>query len=146
MAEKPARVAVLAIHPRFARAILKGEKRVELRRSSFRDPISHVVVYATAPVKKVVGWFEVGAIDRASPKAIWEAHGKDAGITRQEFRAYYQGAAGGTAILVKRTSALRDPQPLWAIGARRPPQSFIYLERPNFLRLRRRATSRHPSF
>jgi predicted transcriptional regulator len=86
------KVALLSIRPRFARAILSGEKRVELRRRPIGESVSHVVVYATAPVQKVVGWFEVGAIQEGSPHVLWKAHGHAASVTRDEFRAYYRGA------------------------------------------------------
>ena len=35
-------VALLSIHPRFAEAILTGEKRVEFRRTKFSRDVSHI--------------------------------------------------------------------------------------------------------
>lgn len=140
------RVALLSIKPRFARAILSGEKQVELRRRPIGDSVSHVVVYATAPVKKVVGWFEVGAIREGSPHVLWEEHRHAAFVTRDEFRAYYRGARGGAAIEVRSARSLRQPQSLALLGARRPPQSFMYLDWHVFDHLRSRPTSRTPQF
>jgi len=142
----PRRVALLSIRPRFARAILSGEKQVELRRRPFGESVSHVVVYATAPVQKVVGWFEVGSIQHASPRILWQEHGRAASVTREEFRAYYRGARGGAAIKVRSTRSLRQPQSLSMLGARRPPQSFMYLDWHVFDRLRSSPTAKAPQF
>ncbi len=53
------RVALFSIHPQYAEAILAGTKSVEFRRTPLADDVTHVVVYATAPTKMVVGIFEV---------------------------------------------------------------------------------------
>lgn len=84
----PRRVALLSIHPRHANAILRGEKLVELRRTSVAADVAQVLIYATAPVQAVVGWFDVDGVDADSKTGIWDAHGAVAGVTRQEFRDY----------------------------------------------------------
>ena len=85
----PGRVALLSIHPRHAEAILQGEKLVELRRTAVARDVTHVLIYATAPVQAVVGWFDVEGVDVDSKTGIWDAHGAVAGVTRQEFRDYF---------------------------------------------------------
>ena len=50
-------VALLSIHPVYAQGIIDGRKTVEFRRRAFGKSVTHVVVYATAPVRKVVGAF-----------------------------------------------------------------------------------------
>jgi predicted transcriptional regulator len=122
------RVALLSVHPRFASAIFAGDKSVELRRSRVGSDISHVVVYATSPVRKVVGWFEVGGVERDAPSRLWRRHRLRAGITASEFRAYFRGAAEGTAISVRRVVVLERPLPLADFGANLPPQSFRYID------------------
>jgi predicted transcriptional regulator len=123
------RIALLSIHPRHADNILNGSKAVELRRVPISDETSHVVIYATSPVCAVVGWFEVEGVDRASRSAIWETHGATTGVTRREFRRYFEGAAHAVAIRVRRPTRLATPVALDSIpGVSRPPQSFQYLE------------------
>jgi len=46
--------------PEYAFAILNGTKRYEFRKAMFRKDVDKVVVYATAPYKKVIGYFKVG--------------------------------------------------------------------------------------
>ena len=129
MARRPhRRVALLSIHPRHAEAILDGDKTVELRRTRLPEDVSHVVVYATSPVQTVLGWFEVESVERDRPWRLWEKHGSATGITRKEFRSYFQGAVEGTAISVRRVVALKEPVALSSVWESVPPQSFCYLD------------------
>ncbi len=123
-------VALLSIHPRFASAILKGTKSVEFRKRSFSRRVGYVVLYATAPVKRVVGCFAVASIERAIPEVIWDRHGADGGITREEFRNYYGDSTAAVAITVRRAVPFEDPIPLACVlGSGKPaPQSFVYLQ------------------
>lgn len=59
--------ALLSIKPEFVEKIFSGEKRFEFRKSAFRQDISCVIVYATAPVCRIVGEFEVEDVLQASP-------------------------------------------------------------------------------
>ena len=49
------RVAVMSIHPRYAEAILSGQKRVEFRKRRLAPDVTTVLVYATQPVGVLVG-------------------------------------------------------------------------------------------
>ncbi|MTD46275.1 ASCH domain protein [Conexibacter sp. W3-3-2] len=123
------RVALLSIHPRHAEAILAGDKRVELRRVPLAAETTHAVIYATAPVQKVVGWFEIDGIDEASQTSIWRLHGAVSGITRQEHRDYYAGSPRAFAIRIARAHRLGKGLPLTELpDVKRPPQSFQYLD------------------
>ena len=123
------RVALLSIHPRFAEAILNGEKRVELRRSPVAPDVSHVLIYATAPVQSVIGWFEVLGVDTGSKTSVWTQHGTVAGVSRSEYRTYFSGADRAFAIRVGKVRRLANELCLDQIpGVRRPPQSFQYVD------------------
>lgn len=125
----PGRIALLSIHPRHAEAILDGCKRVELRRTAVAPDVTHVLIYATAPVQAVVGWFDVAGVDSDSKTGIWNTHGAVTGVTRQEFRDYFAGAARAFAIRVGHAQRLDPTISLDQIpGVRRPPQSFQYLD------------------
>jgi predicted transcriptional regulator len=123
------RVALLSIHPRFAEAILNGEKRVELRRSPVGSDVSHVLIYATAPVQSVIGWFEVLGVDVGSKTSVWNHHQAVAGVSRSEYRTYFSGADRAFAIRVGRAHRIAGGVTLDRIpGVRRPPQSFQYVD------------------
>ena len=56
-------VALLSIHPEFVERIFDGTKTIELRRISLPSELKHVVVYSTAPIMKIAGFFDVEEID-----------------------------------------------------------------------------------
>src|SRR2546421_6708826 len=72
--------ALLSIKPEFVEAILRGEKRYEFRRSIFKRPITVVLVYATVPIRRVVGEFRVESIISDSPHRLWRRTRYAAGI------------------------------------------------------------------
>lgn len=122
-----ASVALISIHPRFANAILDGTKQVEFRKVGFKREITHVLIYATAPIQQVIGYFEVVEIDERSPAALWRRYREVAGIERTAFFAYYAGKTTGVALKVRRPQRLAPPISLDELhrGAT-PPQSFLY--------------------
>lgn len=130
------RVALLSIHPRFADAILGGQKQVEFRRRAPRS-FTHVIVYATAPVRRIVGWFRVGGIEAETPSILWERFGEIGGIDADEFARYFDACEVGSAIRVAEVSRLERPLMIDAIGAGvTPPQSFRYVAWDDFEAMR----------
>ncbi len=129
MANRPhLRVALLAIHPEHAAAILDGRKTVEFRKRRFATGIDHVLLYATFPMQKVVGYFKISHLDQGSPESIWRRHGRRGAVTRDLFRSYYSGAATAVAIVVESAKTFEKPIPLHEITkCSKPPQSFAYL-------------------
>ena len=129
MASKISRaVALMAIHPDYAQKILSGDKRVEFRKSRFASKITHVVIYATNPIQRVVGFFKVSGIEQAAPDELWRRHQHHSGLERQSFVTYYRERATGVAIKVGKVVGLRTPKPLSSLGSNVvPPQSFRYL-------------------
>ena len=122
-------VVLLPIKPRYARPILDGLKRVEFRKRRFaRDP-SHVVVYASSPVKKVVGFFEVSDLEAAPVQDLWERYESGGAIRAGDFFAYYGDGREGFAISVGRVTVLEKPLGLAELGlGERPPQNYAYVE------------------
>jgi predicted transcriptional regulator len=115
--------------------ILSGEKTVELRRSPIARDISHVVMYATRPVKQVVGLFEVASVVRGAPRQLWRGYGSKSGLSRGEFFEYFEGADLGTGLSFRRVIAFETPRPLSELGCPVPPQSARYLsnDAPSFV-------------
>lgn len=123
------RVALLSIHPEFAAGILTGQKLVEFRRRGFGSPLSHVVVYATAPERRVVGYFTVLGIEAAPPEKLWHRFGGVGLITKKRFVQYFSGLEIGYAIVIGTVVKFSKPRRLQELnGHGLPPQSFSYLE------------------
>ncbi len=119
-------IALLSIHPRYAQAIMAGTKRVEFRKQTFARPVSHIVIYETAPTGRIVGAARVAACHVASPAELWKRYGDVGAIDPMDFDGYYAGREEGVAIQLDGPPVPLD-LPLSAIGQRRPPQNFAYL-------------------
>jgi len=79
------RPIIISIQQKFARAILSGSKKVELRKASFPKNISLAIIYESRGSKKLVGYFTIKRTVVDSPKQIWRRHGKHAGVTKNDF-------------------------------------------------------------
>jgi predicted transcriptional regulator len=119
-------VALLSIHPQYADAIMRGDKRVEFRKQPFARPVEHVVIYATAPVQRIVGTFRVAGCDVAEPAELWRRYGDVGGIERDDFEGYYGRRSSGVAIAIEGSPIPMD-LPLDVVDQVRPPQGFAYL-------------------
>lgn len=132
-------VALLAIKPRFADAIIAGDKTVEFRKTRFKQPPRYVVLYASTPVRQVVAYFEVAYIKELSPLGLWRRFRHVGGIEHDEFFQYYGGRAHGFAIVVAAVWKLRTPTRLAHLRPRgSAPQSFRYLTANSIQRLSER--------
>ena len=121
------RVALLSIHPQHAAAILDGRKSVEFRKRPIGKPVDLVLLYATSPTRRIVGYFEVADQVTAAPSRIWEIHGTQGAVSRELFRDYYCGSRRAVAVLIARAVSLRTPLSLKDVGVSTPPQSYLYL-------------------
>ncbi|EDU3846312.1 ASCH domain-containing protein [Salmonella enterica subsp. enterica serovar Essen] len=120
---------LLSIKPEFAESILEGEKRFEFRKTIFRNKeVKTVVIYATMPVGKVIGEFDIAEIISSEPSELWNSTKKYAGITRCFFDAYFSEKSRAFAIAVKNPKRYEKPISLSELlpGAV-PPQSFRYI-------------------
>jgi len=118
----------MSIHPQFASRILAGEKLVEFRRRPPAKTITHIVIYATSPVKGVVGVAEVERLHRDSPHRLWAEFGEVGGIARADFFRYFAGTDEGFAYVVRRTWSCNAPLPLGREGLPpTAPQAFRYV-------------------
>ncbi|APG03522.1 hypothetical protein BJI69_06080 [Luteibacter rhizovicinus DSM 16549] len=120
---------LLSIKPEYAEKILLGEKRFEFRKAVPKNAaVRTIVIYATMPVGKVVGEFEVGGILAERPRNIWSMTSAFAGITKRFFNEYFEGRTTAYAIKVKSPKRYDKPLDLSSVlTSGIPPQSFCYL-------------------
>lgn len=122
---------MLSLRPRFAEAILDGAKTVELRRTRLlAPPGTPLVLYASSPVRAVVGVATLAAVETAAPDLIWRRHRRRVGLDRAEYDTYFEGAGAATALSLEAPRRLDIPQELDVLrsaGGFRPPQSYRYL-------------------
>jgi len=120
---------ILSIKPEFAEKILSGEKRFEFRKAAFNNAsVRTVVIYATKPIGKVVGEFEISAVHVDSPSNIWKKTRHHAGIDKQFFDSYFEDRDVAVAIGVGKVHRFSEPRRLSEYGeGLAAPQSFRYL-------------------
>lgn len=125
--------ALLSIKPEFAEKILAGEKQYEFRRTTFRDAesVDCVYLYASSPVKQIVGAFTIQRVVEATPTELWELFGDQSGIEKRErFIDYFEGVETGYAIETDAVHRFRSPiDPNEMFDEFVPPVSFHYLDR-----------------
>lgn len=119
---------LLSIKPEFAEKILSGEKRYEFRRAIFKNPqVRVIVVYASAPVQKVVGEFTISEILYDEVDSLWRRTRKHSGITEDLFYRYFENKDRGYALKIRGVKRYRTPFcPRQHFGLF-PPQSYAYL-------------------
>ena len=119
--------ALLSIRPKFALAILSGEKRFEFRRRKFAQSVEVVLVYATIPIRQVVAEFEVKSVISSGLDSLWRQTRNFAGIEKKVFLQYFKGVQIGHAIEIGKVKRYKEPYcPIEKLGIR-PPQSFVYI-------------------
>ena len=124
-------IAFLPIKPQYAQRIVLGEKRFEFRKGKFASKVSHIVIYASTPVKKIIGVAQVSSIGTSSPSATWKSTKHAAGISRRAFRKYFMGKKQAYSIALESVYALANwISPHEIQDGFRVPQSFVYVDQP----------------
>jgi len=122
---------LVSIHSRYARLILSGEKRVELRRRFDSEAAgSRMLIYATSPTAAVIGHVVIDHVECLSTDEIWHRYGKDAAISAEDFRSYFAGVEGGCAVVLSSPKTYKEPVPLHDLRRTHgltAPQSYIFL-------------------
>lgn len=129
---------LLSLKPRFASLILDGTKTVELRRIAPKiNPGHNALLYASSPVRKLVGTCRVVDVVVDSKAEIWNRFGRQCALTEEEYEEYFDGAKHAVAIIIDTPQRLQESPSLAAMRNRlsgfSPPQSFRYLS-TNMLR------------
>jgi adenylate kinase len=122
------KAVLISIHPKHVTNILSGRKIFEYRKVIPSQEISHLVLYSTAPVMKIVAVAEVVGRIIGPPTKVWNVTGFGSGIPRSFFREYFAGQRQACALSLGRVYELVSPRGLSSLaGVKTPPQSFSYL-------------------
>ncbi|MFB9832833.1 ASCH domain-containing protein [Actinoallomurus acaciae] len=129
--ERPRQAILLSLKPRFAQAILRGIKTVELRRQRVAlAPGAAVLIYASSPVMAIIGTARVRNVERDDPQKIWTRHAASVALTRAEYDAYLRGADSVSAITLEDPAFLDEPVTLQQLRGEQPfhpPQSYCFV-------------------
>lgn len=125
------RTVFLSVKPKYARAILSGDKTVEVRRR-FPDlgEGTVIVIYASSPERQVLGSVILTSIERAPSEAVWDQYSDAIGIDRVALDEYLIDSASASLIRVSAPVRWPRPVPLHELRSAtnvEPPQSYRYL-------------------
>ena len=121
---------LLSIKPEYVEKIIDGSKRFEFRKSNFRrEGIKTIVIYATMPIGKVIGEFEIADIITHSPDELWNKTKEYSGISEDFFQEYFKGKDKAIAFEVGSLKIYDRPMNLSEIESNlKAPQSYRYLQ------------------
>ena len=117
---------LMPIKPQYAYLILEGKKKYEYRKQRCKRDIDCMVIYATSPVKKVVGEVEVLNIIEDTPEKLWEMTKESAGVNQGAYEDYFNGKALAVAYMLG--DVIRYEKALSELSIDYVPQSYVYLE------------------
>jgi adenylate kinase len=127
MSTKSKNFALISIHPKHIESIFNGTKRFEYRKR-FSTDIEKILIYATAPVNRILGFADVEFILSEKPQSIWNKTRGASGITNAFFREYFSGKQ--TAYALKLGSIFKFDKPI-KLGSYpfciQPPQSYQFV-------------------
>lgn len=108
------RKIVLSVKPRWMNLIMSGRKTVELRR---RFPMLSgapvtALLYSSAPVMAIVGSVHIEDIVVLPPDQLWRRVADQAGVSEDQYRAYFGGAVEASALFLGTVKVLPTPIPL----------------------------------
>jgi predicted transcriptional regulator len=119
---------LLSIKPEFANKIFDGTKKYEFRKNIFkRNDVNKVVVYASSPVQRIIGEFDIKSILCEELDKLWEITREFSGITKQFYDTYFANKEMAFAIQIGDVKKYPRPKYLSNFHINFAPQSFAYL-------------------
>lgn len=144
--QRGGRAVLLSVQPKYAHAIADGTKCIEFRRRWTSEAVAVLLIYATAPVSRVLGLVHVHEVLEASPSALWRCakrHG--GGVTREELYQYMRGRKTGFGVVLRDFKIFDPPlDPRQVETDFRAPQSFRFMtadELRRYIRVSKRRRS-----
>lgn len=120
---------LLSIKPEYVEQIERHTKLFEFRKRKFKNVPSEILIYASAPVKRIVGIIQVGAFIEDTPISLWSRCKQNAGIKEKAFFEYFKGKNQGIAIVIKDYIKFVSPiDPYKVNSGFTPPQSYAYFD------------------
>lgn len=120
---------LLSIKPKYANAILLGQKLVEFRKLVFKKEIERVYIYSSAPEQRIIGYFTIEDIISDTPKKLWQEFSEVGSISEEDFFDYFANKKIGYSIKIKDVTRFRrskNPKEIFENFV--PPQSYMYCE------------------
>ena len=80
---------LLPIKPEYVDRIIDQSKLYEYRKKRCKQKVDKIVIYCTAPVKKIVAEVLVEDLISSSPSQLWGITKQHAGISKSKYMKYF---------------------------------------------------------
>lgn len=117
---------IVSINPRHVNNIINGSKRYEYRTRIASKDVNKLLIYETAPTKKVVAEVDVIEVLSLDPNILWEQTKDYSGISKKFFDEYFKNRSVAYAYKLGKVKVYDEPKSLIEFGLRTAPQSFAY--------------------
>lgn len=117
---------IVSINPRYVNNIINGSKRYEYRTRIASKDANKLLIYETAPIKKVVAEADVIEVLSLDPNTLWEQTKDYSGISKEFFDEYFKNRSVAYAYKLGKVKVYDEPKLLIEFGLRTAPQSFAY--------------------
>lgn len=118
---------LLPISPVYADKILNGEKTYEFRKKLSKKEIKKIYIYATSPIKKIIGEAEVLSRVSREKNDLWESCCDKAGVTHDFYLKYFSEQSEANAYIIGETMKYCEAISLEDVGILYVPQSHVYV-------------------
>lgn len=118
---------LISIKKKYVEMILSGEKRFEFRTRVAKEAVNRLVIYCTAPTKKVVAEAEVIDVLKMSKEELWEITKDFSGSSKEDFMNYFSNSDIAYAYRLGKITIYDEAKELSDFGVKYPPQSFVYI-------------------
>ena len=118
---------LLSIKPEYAFKIISGEKKYEFRKFRCRTSVDTIVIYASSPIKKIIGEVSIIGIIKGETDEVWMLTEQNGGITKKDYKDYYKNKKYAVAYKLGQVIVYEEPIDISEIGLTYVPQSFAYI-------------------
>ena len=119
---------IMSIKPEYVEKIFNGTKKYEFRKTLPKENVSSIIVYATNPIKKVVGEIFIKNIIIDTKENIWNMTKEYSGITKEFYDKYFYDRKVAVAYEIDKVIKYNPQKELIDFGIKNAPQSFIYIK------------------
>lgn len=118
---------VIAINPEYVKKIINGTKKYEYRTRVAKQDVNKLIIYETAPIKKIVAEVEIVEILVMKPNDLWNKTKESSGITKKFFDKYFKNKKIAYAYHLGNVKVYDEPKELIEFGLKSAPQSYVYV-------------------
>jgi predicted transcriptional regulator len=130
----------ISIKPEYANKIINRQKTIELRKNRPNVQAGdYVLIYATVPVKAVIGFGKIKNLIDTSPENMWKSNADKLGINKDAYDKYYADSNRAIGIEISSIckfkigfllSEIKELFPKFS-----PPQTYRYISNIQALRI-----------